>query len=274
MKKWYFVLIATVLAATGCAALQGLVQQPTVAFDSVSMKDLSLVDATAVFRFTVTNPNPIGLNLANLTYRMTIDGREFVKGDFKQGLLLPANDVRMVELPIRIHYLDFFGAIAEFLKKDTCAYDLSGTFDFGLFTIPYNHTGAFAVPKLPRVTITSVDVRQMSLAGADLMFQLEMANENDFAVALQNLEYGIKIGGIPIADGKVVALKPLTDQGRQVLEVPVHLNFLSLGQTAYHLLKEGTATYEVTGNMGVNIPQMGLKAVPFTRSGRVDFGNR
>ncbi len=274
MKKHFFLIMTIALLLYGCAVFQNIIQQPTVEFDSVAMRDMTLFDGTAVFRFKVGNPNPVNLNLDGLTYLIRIDGRDFLNGDLKQGLTLPANGVLAVEVPIRINYMDFFNSIADFLKKDSLKYDLSGTFAFGIFNIPYSHQGDFTVPKLPKVSLKSAAVRKMSLAGADLILQLEMANDNPFAVALKNLDYGIKIGGVSIADGKTAAISPLTDQGRQVIEVPVHINFLTLGQTAYQLLNKGSAAYEVSGNMGVEVPELGIKPVPFTRSGQVDFSGR
>ncbi|MFZ5569130.1 MAG: LEA type 2 family protein [Thermodesulfobacteriota bacterium] len=270
MKKW-FVLIGCSVLLAGCALLQALVQQPTVTFDSVSMKDMSLTDGTAVFRFQVTNPNPVGLDLDSLAYRLAVDGRELVKGDLKQGLSLPAKGVQAVELPIRINYLDFFNSVADLLQKDKLGYDLSGTFGFGLLQIPYSQQGVLDIPRLPRVALKKATIRELSLTGAEMILQLEMANQNDFAMVLRSLDYGIKIGGVQLAAGKTAALKPLDNQGRQVLEIPVRLDFLTLGQTAYRMLQSGSAAYEITGSMGVDVPKIGVKAVPFSRNGQVAF---
>jgi LEA14-like dessication related protein len=161
MKKRFFLVMAMVLSITGCVLFQSMIQKPMVEFDSVSMKDMSLFDCTAMFRFRVTNPNSINLNIESLCYRLRIDGRDFIKGDFRAAIHLPANAAQAVELPIHINYLEFFRSIAEVSQKDTHDYDISGTVDLGLFNVPYSHQGTLALPRLPKVLLKNSSIRTM-----------------------------------------------------------------------------------------------------------------
>jgi LEA14-like dessication related protein len=161
MKKYFFLAMTMVLSVTGCAMFQGLIQKPIVELDSVSIKNISLLDCTAVFRFRVTNPNSVSLNLENLSYRLRIDGRDFIKGDYPAAIHLPANGAQAVELPIRINYLEFFRSMSEVAQQDTHNYEISGTVGMGLFDVPYNHQGTLALPRLPKGLLKSSSIRKM-----------------------------------------------------------------------------------------------------------------
>ncbi len=161
MKKYFFLVMAMFLSISGCAMFQGMIQKPVVELDSVSMKDISLLGCTAVFRFRVTNPNSISLNLENLSYRLRIDGRDFIKGDFQAAIHLPANDAQAVELPIRINYLELLRSVSEVAQQDTHNYDISGTVGMGLFDVPYSDQGTLALPRLPKGLLKSPFIRKM-----------------------------------------------------------------------------------------------------------------
>ncbi len=161
MKNRFFLVMTIVLSITGCVLFQSLIQKPVVELDSVSIKDISLFDCTAVFRFRVTNPNSISLNLENLSYQLRIDGRDFIKGDFQAAIHLPANNAQAVDLPIHINYLEFFRSMAEVSQKGTHNYDISGTIDLGLFDVPYSHQGTLALPRLPKGLLKSSSIWKM-----------------------------------------------------------------------------------------------------------------
>jgi len=161
MKKYFFLVLAMFLSITGCTLFQSMIQKPVVELDSVSMKDISLLDCTAVFRFRVTNPNSISLNLENLTYQLRIDGRDFIKGDYPAAIHLPANNAQAVELPIHINYLKLFRSVSEVVQQDTHNYEISGTVGMGLFDVPYNHQGTLALPGLPKGLLKSSSILKM-----------------------------------------------------------------------------------------------------------------
>ncbi|MBA4367055.1 MAG: hypothetical protein C0403_05380 [Desulfobacterium sp.] len=161
MKKRFFLVMTLVLSIIGCAMFQSMIQKPTVELDSVSMKDISLLDCTAVFRFRVTNPNSINLNLESLCYRLRIDGQDFIKGDFQVAIHLPANAAQAVDLPIRINYLELFRSVSEVAQQDTHNYEISGTVGMGLFDVPYSHQGTLALPRLPKGLLKSSSIRKI-----------------------------------------------------------------------------------------------------------------
>jgi len=271
-KKLLFAMILSSLVFfNSCATLQKLVQEPTVDFNSMSLRDLSLLEGTVVFNFNVSNPNPIGITLNKLSYDLKIDDSEFVNGVLDKGINLKANGSTSVALPITINYLEFLESVTEFVKKDNVAYDLSGVFEFFGFDIPYHNSGDIQIPDLPDISIENVCIKNISLTGASVVFRLGVDNENAFPVNISGLDYGIKLAGIQFADGKSNTPAKIGEKGKTTLEIPVNVNFLQMGLSAYNLLTKSSSEYKLTGNIKIEVPETGEKSFPFSKTGDVTF---
>ena len=93
-------LLSGILCITGCQSLEHFFQKPTVTFNTIKIKDMSLNEATAVFYFDVNNPNPVGSTLSRLTYDLAVNQKSIASGTADQGLQLPAKGTTTVGQPI------------------------------------------------------------------------------------------------------------------------------------------------------------------------------
>jgi LEA14-like dessication related protein len=265
-------LLVCTVALSGCATLKALIQKPTVAFESVTFQNMSLFDGTLVFSFKVTNPNPIGINLDKIGYDLKIGDKDLVKGTIDKGLSLKARGTETVELPISINYLDFFKSITDFINSDKIKYDLSGFFQIAMLSIPYQAKGSLDIPKIPAISLRNIQVKNISFTGASLLMTLEIDNNNPFAVAIKSLNYGINLGGEKFANGATTKPTDITKNGKSTVEIPVDVDFLKLGRSAYKLLTKSSTGYELTGNMKISIPKVGDKEFPFSKVGQIPIG--
>jgi LEA14-like dessication related protein len=222
------------------------------------------------FDLKVENPNPVGISVRNVTYDLKINSRNFTKGTLDQGLKLPANGTGVIQLPVTVPYFDLFDSVAELFKRETVAYDLSGTVGVGPFDIPYRSSGELPIPKLPEIRLKSVDVAALSLTGADLVFTLGLKNVNAFPIDVTELTYDIKLGGKAFAQGLVRQTAPLQAEVETPVEVALRVSFFDLGRSAYHLLLDPSAGYELTGEMRLKNKTSGPSRIPFKLNGQVD----
>jgi LEA14-like dessication related protein len=82
-------LVVLAACASACAWLQAAesgFQKPTVAYRSASLTDVTLSGATLNVVTTVDNPNAVGLALADVDYRLSIDGHPVATGRPPEGL--------------------------------------------------------------------------------------------------------------------------------------------------------------------------------------------
>ena len=263
-------IVVGLLLLNGCATLEDLVQKPQIAFDSVGTRDMSLLAGTFVFRFNVTNPNPVGITLSDIVYDLDINGKSFVSSRMDQGLTLAASGTAPLEIPITLDYLELFDSLAGFLKSDAVSYRLTGSAGVGPFRIPYQRAGSIEMPKLPDITVDSIRMQQLSLSGARLQLVLGMKNPNAFGVAMDGLEYTARMGDTTLASGKTSQISRLAANGQSRVGIDLNLDFLKLGSGVRSLLSGSSAPLTLTGNMLVD-SKIGTKKVPFSFDGKVPF---
>lgn len=270
-KRAFFFLIAMAVALYGCATLSEFIQEPKVTLERISIKDLSLFEGTLLSQFKVTNPNPIGATIGAVSYDLKINDRDFMKDVMDKGITLKAGGTEMVELPITIRFLDLFESAAQFMKSERLTYDLSGSIGIGPFAVPYRKKGVFVLPKLPSIQLEKARISQLSLQGASMIFTFHLKNSNPFPVDLGGLNYGIKLAGETFAQGSAGKISALGQKGESRLEVPIQVDFLKLGFSAYKILTDASSEYELFGKMNFDVPRMGERSFPFQVTGQVPF---
>ncbi len=261
--------MTALLLAGGCATLQGIVQKPEIRFAGVSLDHMTLFEATPVFKFEMSNPNPVRIAVGAIKYNMIINDRKFVNGVADKGRRIGAEASEIVSVPVNINYLDLFETITDFNTSEQVRYELSGDIDVGPFEIPFGHRGTLMVPKLPEISLKNVAVSDISLTRAKIQLVLGIRNNNPFAVKLNGLQYGIKLGGKDFVRGEMRAVPAVDEQGVSTVTIPMNVNFFKLGRSVYRLLKETSSMYELTGEMKFDIPKLGEKRVPFRQMGNV-----
>ncbi len=270
----FFIILS--LFISSCAGVREFVetflQKPQITLEEVSIQDASLLAATMVFHYRITNPNPIGVRLDHIAYTLTFNSKEFVKGTLDQGIQIKATGSEMVALPITVNYLELFQSITEFIQEETINYNIFGSAGVGPITIPYSKKGILNLPKIPKVSMNKVRLSKITLSGASVIFSLDLSHSNPFTLSLSGLDYQIKLGGTEFARGTTVNIASLSENGKTTIEIPINVSFLRLGRSAYNLLKQGACDYEITGSLNINSSQLGKKSFPFQKGGKVPIG--
>jgi LEA14-like dessication related protein len=261
-------ILIEILCITGCQSLEYLFQKPTVTFNTIKVKDMSLNEATAVFYFDVSNPNPMGGTLSRLTYDLAVNQKSIASGTADKGIQIPANGIKTVELPVSINYFDIIDSVTDLIEKKEIAYDLTGTFTLMGFDLPYQTSGILPLPELPHVMVKEISINNFSWAGAALNFVLELENNNAFNVNVKQLEYTISIGGKSMISGKSKKGTSIPQNGKTTMNVPLDVNFIRLGKSAFDLLAGESSEYGISGEMIFNTPE-GEKRFPFSNAGSV-----
>src|SRR2546429_7475494 len=75
-------LVLCSVAVCGCSLLQTVAQrrEPTLSFKDASLSDGTFAGATGNLTFTVENPNPVGISLAESDYKLSVAGKQLVAG--------------------------------------------------------------------------------------------------------------------------------------------------------------------------------------------------
>ncbi len=145
------VALALVVSGAGCYGPDSLFDRPRVTFQRAEVRDLSLSGLTVAFVVTVENPNVIAVDLAQLGYRLALDGRTVAQGSSSQGLHVPKRHAGELTVPISVTFADLAASAEQLFARATLPYGVHLDFGFGtsagVVTIPVDAQGTLHLPR-------------------------------------------------------------------------------------------------------------------------------
>lgn len=272
-------LLSTVLASCAQLKQQAEVVKPTASLTGASLKSINFDQADLEFDLAVENKNPVSLDLAGLDYDFKLEDQSVVSGITEQGMKLKANSTSPVSLPISLKFEDLKKLGGDIWEQDTLKYDLQTTFKvklpvIGDYPIPVSKTGEIPVPKMPKIKLKGVKLKEMGFTSADVVAQVEIRNPNDFRLGLNRLDYKLAINNTNWGSGKIRQPTSIPSKGKAVVDIPLSLDLLSMGSAAMSLIKDkADLEYKLTGNANIDTGLELLKNVdvPLDLTGTTNF---
>lgn len=263
------VVLGCLLFSFGCATLQQLAKKPEITYEGLTIRDMTVSGSTLVFHLNVSNPNPVGARISDFTYKLKVNNKALLNGVLDKGLALSANGTARVDLPMVVNYFKVFDSVSAFMSAKDIRWDLSGTFHVMGIPFPYHAQGELPLPKIPKISLSKIEVSAFSFSGAALALRLDVENDNTFTINPGGLDYSIKIGGMQLASGRTSGISSISGKSKATLRLPVEISFKDLGLSVYSLLKNDSTDYELSGRWILNVPPLGEKAIPFSTAGQV-----
>jgi len=272
-----------VLFIASCSALKDLasVQKPKLSVTDAKISDASLTDLELTFDVEVDNPNVVSINLASYNYDFLISDRTFVNGNQSLGTTILSNNKSIVQIPVRFTYEDLFKTFSDIRDKDETNYELKSVIGvdlpvLGFTEIPLEKSGTFPVIKKPSISASRLTVKNISFTNADLELVLNIENPNAFGISLKDTDYSISINGLKSISGKSLNPIVIKEKNSGTITVPVSLNFIQLGRSAYNLItSDQPMEYTLSGSTEIESPLPFFKtsSYNFDRSGNVNIFN-
>lgn len=274
-------LLFFTVSLIGCAELAKHADtiKPTAKVTGTRLANITFEQVDLVFDLAVENKNPITLDLAGLDYDLKIENQSLVSGVTAKAVKLQANSTSPVQLPVTLKFDDLKKLPGELWKKDKLAYDLQTKFNFNLpvignYAIPVSKQGELPVPKTPSIKIKDVKIKNLSFTNAELVAQVEVSNPNDFDLGLSNLNYQLNVNQQNWAQGKINKSSNIPKKGKGIVEIPVKLNLLDAGKSAYNaLVNKAPVEYQLTGKteLDTGIELLRDYIMPFDIKGTTSF---
>lgn len=277
MKKLIFtVLILSFL--TGCNTLKDLanVQKPSVRYSSMSIEDISFSDVTLLFDFEVTNPNSFGVSADQYQYEFFINGNEFVTGIQNERLRIENNSTTIIQIPVSLSFSEVFETVSSVVRQDSLAYRLSTEVQFdvaglGRQRVPVSTEGELPIPRLPRIELSSFDVEELSLTGAEMVASIRIDNPNPFGISFAETFYNIEVNGKEWLNTTLERNINLSGSESSLIDIPIRLNSSQMGAVLMDMLRGETEfEYHLTGSAQVSADIKGfsgMETISFNRTG-------
>lgn len=267
--------IATLLLFTGCQLITNLANQafekPRLTFQRVEVTDATLAGATLNLRYTLANPNAVGLELANVSYALAVEGHPVVSGSPPNGLLVPAGGSTELTFPAQVRFADLVPTVEALLTKDSIHYRADGTVGvntpLGVLTLPLTTEGDFEVPKLPGFEVGTPRVRSMSWSEASLDVPITLTSRNSYPIPLGSLRGALLIGGVRVAEVQGPSVGTLQPHAKQTFSLPISIHVAEATSAAATLAQgSGTVAFQGTLSSGpLSVPVNFSQNVRFVR---------
>lgn len=252
----------------GCALLMKLFNSfthPTLSFKTANLRDTDLAGTTLDLIFTLDNPNPVGLNLASVSYALEIEGHPIASGKPPDGANLAANARTDLTFPATVKFADVAQTLVAFLDKDTAAWKASGSMGIstpiGVIDFPLTREGTFPVPKLPAIDFEQPLVSDLSFSGARVTFPLKVTNRNSFPLPLGELAANISVSGTNLGSATSQGLSTLAAGETRSVSLSLPVNFLSVGGAVATALRGGSAQVKLDGSLRSGDATLPMQAV-------------
>ena len=286
MKRFIISLFKSILVFglifLNCATVNQMLnslQRPGVTVDRVHISGLSFEDIDLMFDLKVNNPNNIKISLAGFDYDFFLNNNSFVNGQQDKGLSIDANGESIVQIPINLKFADIYQTYNSLKNNDSTDYELKMGFAFdipvlGNVRVPVSTKGMLPMVKFPSFSIHSLKLDRISLGGADLKLQIAVDNPNAFALNLDKMNYQFAVNGNSWVKGLSQNVTSLNQKGQGIIDIPISLDFLKMGQSVYQLLTgNNQLNYNFNGDFDVStsIKQFGTVNLPVKKNGSISL---
>jgi len=258
IRNLSLLLTACFLASCADLARHADTVKPTAKLTGTRLANINFEQADLVFDVAVDNRNPFAIDIAGLNYDLKIENQSLLSGVAAQGLEIKPVSTSKVELPVTLKFADLKKLPGELSKQDTFTYQLDSSVVvdipvIGNYAIPVSKQGELPVPKLPRIQLKDVKVRNLSISSADLVARVEIDNPNAFDLAFTDFDYQLKINRQTWGQGTIKDNNKVPKKGTATIDIPVKLDMMSMGKTAYQLLSSRQALeYNLSGGVTVD----------------------
>jgi LEA14-like dessication related protein len=121
----------------------------------------------------------------------------------------------------------------------------------------------------PTLSFKSVDIKDVSLAGLTLDLVYTLDNPNPVGVQLASVDYLLKVEGKQVVAGAPEAGLAIPASGQAEMRFPATVRFQDLAGVAETFLTRDFASYEASGNLGVDTP-IGIVTLPVQKQGQFE----
>ncbi|MFQ6069721.1 MAG: LEA type 2 family protein [Candidatus Aminicenantales bacterium] len=271
-----FLLLFFLAASTNISArpLSKIIQ---VSLRERKVQDLSFSGLELVFYVNIANTSNRPVYLFRYDYRFEVNDQEYLKviEDVDGALKIDPKKTTVISLPIRITYQNLFQAVEGIEGEDRAVCYLNGglTFTDGkkqFERFPVAFSADFPLLKQPEIEFLSFQIKNLTIGGADVMFEVLFKNRNNFELLVDRLNYRIELGGSLLDEGTVSGNKNIEGKGSRRFSFPMLFNFFEVGSEVYDKLRQQSSECRFSGEAEV-MTAWGRVRIPFEKSGLIFF---
>jgi LEA14-like dessication related protein len=226
----------------------------TISLDKKEIREMTPSGLTLVFYLKISNSAASPYYLNHYDYRVVIQDTDYfsLRTPLEQPILIEKSGNTLISLPVKITYAFLYEIVKgiEGNAKVPCYVTGLLTFSDGKRReekTPFAFPGEFPIFKGLNIEIQPLELKNLTVGGADFIFSFSCRNQNAFEVVLGNLAYRLTLGGKSIAEGVIPGENRVGAQAEKAYSLPVILDFFEAGKELYAVLDQPSADCQFSG---------------------------
>lgn len=246
-----------------------------VVLEQKQIEGLSSAGLTINFIFRVTNSSSVVYQLMKTSTRVLVNQEEFFRAEnnLEPPLSVPASGSILVNVPVKITYAYLFQAIPGLSAAENFVCSLTGLFSFvdprrRETKIPVAATAEFPLFRDWEVRVNPLQVKSLTIGGAELEVSLSFINPNASSWILRRVAYELEVGGKDVAKGQVKLEDSINPGGEKKVLVPLLVDFFETGESVPAALEADETEVSLSGEIEIE-SKWGRFSLPFASKQKV-----
>jgi len=249
---------------------------------SISLVDKKIQDINGsglilVFSLNISSSSSSFCYLSRYDYRVVVNQAEYLnlQTSLDRPIEIAAKGNTLISLPIKITYSLLFQSIKGIEDQDKALCYLTGGLVFlderkKEERIPIIFSGEFPIFKEPEIEFHFLQVRDLTIGGADLSLEVTFKNKNAFELLVDRISYKLALGEKPVGEGEIAGDKNIETRAEKTFSLPLLLDFFEIGKEVYNILLELSVPCRFSGEMEVT-SVWGKIVILFDKSERISL---
>jgi LEA14-like dessication related protein len=123
----------------------------------------------------------------------------------------------------------------------------------------------------PSAHITGVNVQDVKLTDATMLFDVKVDNPYTVALLMSNVDYALSSQGQQFLTGKAEVQGTVPARGSKTIGIPVRISYLQLINAVKGARPGATISYKADMGLSVDVPVLGPLRVPMSKDGELSI---
>jgi len=269
----FFLLFLWVLASSALPI--SLRKDLSISIEEKKIKDLNVSGLFLIFYVNISNSSSLPYYLSSYDYRFVVNQKEYFRllTPLEEYIRIEARGKTLLSFPLKITYEHLFRVVEGIENEDKAQCYLTGAMTFSddrkeKGRLPFAFSGEFPIFKKPEIEFLALQVKEMTIGGADLSFKMSLKNNNGFELLVDRIRYGFHLAGKSVGEGIISGDKNIGSGEIRVFSIPLLLSFFEVGKEVNTELRQPSALCRFFGDIEVRTAWGRIK-IPFDKSDKV-----
>ena len=275
LKKTLCFFLLFLWAFASSALPISLREDLSISLEEKKIKDLSDSGLLLVFYVNISNSSSSPYYLSSYDYRFVVNQKEYFRlsKSLEEYIRIEARGKTLLSFPLKITYGHLFRIVEGIENENKAQCYLTGAMNFSdgrkeKGRLPFAFSGEFPIFKKPEIEFLTLQVKEMTIGGADISFKMSFKNSNAFELLVDRIRYGFHLAGKSVGEGIISGDKNIESGEIKVFSIPFLLSFFEVGKEVYTQLLQPSAPCRFFGDIEVRTA-WGYIKIPFDKSDKV-----